>query len=96
MSRDNRLWGTERIRGELLKLGIIVSNRSLRRYHWRGRTHSPGQTWRTFPANHAHHLWAADLFTVPTLTFKTLYVLVFIAHGRRELVHVNVTARTNR
>jgi putative transposase len=49
------------------------------------------QTWRTFLANHAHHLWAADLFTVPTLTFKTLYVLVFIAHGRRELVHVNVT-----
>jgi transposase InsO family protein len=43
-------------------------------------------------ANHAHHLWAADLFTVPTLTFKTLDVLVFIAHGRRELVHVNVTA----
>jgi hypothetical protein len=42
--------------------------------------------------NHAHHLWAADLFTVPTLTFETLYVLVFIAHERRELVHVNVTA----
>jgi transposase InsO family protein len=42
--------------------------------------------------NHAHHLWAADLLTIPTFTFKTLYVLVFIAHGRRELVHVNVTA----
>ncbi len=53
---------------------------------------SPSQTWRTFLRNHAHHLWAADLLTVPTLTFKTLYVLVFIAHGRRELVHVNVTA----
>jgi hypothetical protein len=50
------------------------------------------QTWRTFLANHAHHLWAADLFPVPTLTFRTLYVLVFIAHDRRELVHVNVTA----
>ncbi len=37
-------------------------------------------------------LWAADLLTVPTVTFKTLYVLPFIAHGRRELVHVNVTA----
>jgi len=48
--------------------------------------------WRTFLANHAHHLWAADLLTVQTLTFKTLYVLVFIAHGRRELMHVNVTA----
>ncbi len=92
MSRDNRLWGTERIRGELLKLGIAVSNRSIRRYRWRGPVRPPRQTWRTFLANHAHHLWAADLLTVPTLAFKTLYVLVFIAHGRRELVHVNVTA----
>jgi transposase InsO family protein len=92
MSRDNRLWGTERIRGELLKLGIVVSNRSIRRYRWRGPTRPSSQTWRTFLTNHADHLWAADLLTVPTLTFKTLYVLVFIAHGRRELVHVNVTA----
>ena len=92
MSRDHRLWGTERIRGELLKLGIFVSNRSIRRYRWRGPTRPTSQSWRTFLTNHAHHLWAADLFTVPTLTFKTLYVLVLIAHGRRELVHVNVTA----
>jgi transposase InsO family protein len=92
MSRENRLWGTERIRGELLKLGIVVSNRSIRRYRWRGPARSPSQTWRTFLANHAHHLWAADLFTVPTLSFKTLYVVVCIAHGRRQLVHVNVTA----
>ena len=92
MSRENRLWGTERIRGELLKLGIVVSNRSIRRYRWRGPRRPSSQTWRTFLRNHARHLWAADLFTVPTLTFKTLYVLVFIEHGRRELVHVNVTA----
>jgi len=92
MSRENPLWGSERIRGELLKLGMVVSNRSIRRYRWRGPARPPSQTWRTFLTNHAHHLWAGDLFTVPTLTFKTLYVLVFIAHGRRELVHVNVTA----
>jgi len=92
MSRDNRLWGTERIRGELLKRGIVVSSRSIRRYRWRGPRRPSSQTWRTFLTNHAHHLWAADLFTVPTLTFRTLYVLVFIAYGRRELVHVNVTA----
>jgi len=92
MSRENRLWGTERITGELLKLGIVVSNRSIRRYRWRGPARSPSQTWRTFLHNLAHHLWAADLFTVPTLMFKTFYVRVFIAHGRRELVHVNVTA----
>jgi transposase InsO family protein len=92
MSRENVLWGTERIRGELLKLGIVVSNRSIRRYRWRppGRPSSPA--WRTFLANHAHALWAADLFTVPTLTFRTLYVLFFIGHGRRELLHFRVTA----
>jgi transposase InsO family protein len=70
----------------------VVSKRSIQRYRRRGPAHPSGQTWRTFLANHAHHLWAADLLTVHTLTLKTLYVLVFIAHGRRELVHVNVTA----
>ena len=69
-----------------------MSNRSIRRYRWRGPRRPPSQTWRTFVPNHAHRLWAADLFTVPTLTFKTLYVLVFIARGRRELVHINVMA----
>jgi putative transposase len=76
----------------LLKLGLVVSKRSIQRYRRRGPAHPSSQTWRTFLRNHAHHLWAADLLTVQTLTFKTLYVLVFIAHGRRELVHINVTA----
>jgi transposase InsO family protein len=92
MSQENPLWGSERIRGELLKLGIVVSNRSIRRYRWHGPGPRPSQTWRTFLANHAPAIWAADLFTVQTLTFKTLSVLVFIAHGRRELVHLAVTA----
>ena len=92
MSRENPLWGSERIRGELLKLGIAVSNRSIRRYRWRTPPRAPSQTWRTFLANHAHAIWAADLLVVQTLTFKTLYVLLFIAHGRRELVHLAVTA----
>jgi hypothetical protein len=92
MARDNPRWGSERIRGELLKLGIVVSKRSIQRYRRRGPAHPSIQTWRTFLANHAHHIWAADLVTVQTLTFKTLYVLIFIAHGRRELVHMNVTA----
>ena len=92
MARDNPRWGSQRIRGELLKLRLVVSKRSIQRYRRHGPAHPSSQTWRTFLTNHAHHLWAADLLTVQTLTFKTLYVLVFIAHGRRELVHVNVTA----
>jgi transposase InsO family protein len=92
IAQKNPRWGSERIRGELLKLGIVVSKRSIQRYRRRGPAHPSSQTWRTFLANHAHHIWAADLLTVQTLTFETLYVLVFIAHGRRELVHANVTA----
>ncbi|MGH2350444.1 MAG: integrase core domain-containing protein [Chloroflexota bacterium] len=92
MSRENVLWGTERIRGELLKLGITVSNGSIRRYRWRPAPRPPSQAWRTFLANHAHAIWAADLFTVPTLTFRSLYVLFFIGHGRREVLQFQVTA----
>src|SRR5881227_1321248 len=92
MAQENPPWGSERIRGELLKLGLVVSKRSIQRYRRRGPASPSSQTWRTFLTNHAPHLWAADLLTVQTLTFETLYVLVFIAHGRRELVHITVTA----
>jgi transposase InsO family protein len=92
MSKEHPRWGSERLRGELRKLGVAVSNRSVRRYRWHGPGRRPSQTWRTFLRTHAHAIWAADLFVVHTLTFKTLYVLLFIAHGRRELVHLAVTA----
>ena len=92
LSEENRLWGTERIRGELLKLGIAVGNGSIRRYRCRPAPRLRSQTWGTFLRNHAHAIWAADLFTVQTLTFKTLYVHFFITYGRRELVHAHVTA----
>src|SRR5262245_15102016 len=92
MARDNPTWGAERIRGELLKLGIIVSKASVQRYRRRGPVRPPTQSWRTFLRNHRSRIWGADLLTVQTLTFRTLYVLVFVSHARRELVHLNVTA----
>ena len=91
MALENPLWGTQRIRGELLKLGIMVSARSIRRYRQRGRSRPPSQSWRTFLANHAQAIWAADLFVVQTLTFQSLYVIVFIGHGRRQLLHFEVS-----
>jgi len=92
MSRDNPLWSTERIRGELLKLGIVVSNRSIRRYRWQGPRRERSQSWRTFLRNQIKGIWAADLFVVQTIGFQTLYVFFFIRHERRELVYFNVTA----
>jgi transposase InsO family protein len=91
VSKDTPLWGTERIRGELGKLGIAVSAGSIRRSRWRRPARPPSQTWRTFLRNHAAQIWAADLFAVPTVTFRTLFVLFFIRHDRRELVHFRVT-----
>ncbi len=92
MAGENPHWGTERIRGELLKLGIAVSARSIRRYRRRGPARPPSQNWRTFLANHAQAIWAADLFLVQTLTFQTLYVFFMISHHRRRLLLFNVTA----
>jgi putative transposase len=92
LSEENRLWGTERIRGELLTLGIAVGNGSIRRYRWRPAPRPPSQTWRTFLRNHAAQIWAADLVTVPTVSFRTLYVFFVITHDRRELVRCHVTA----
>ena len=92
MAQENPSWGSERIRGELLKLGIRVRQRSVQRYRRRGPARPPSQTWRTFLANHRPDIWAVDLLTVQTLTLRTLSVLLFITHGRRELVHLTVTA----
>jgi transposase InsO family protein len=91
MARDNPSWGAERIRGELLKLGVAVSKATVQRYRRRGPARPPSQTWATFLRNHRPAIWAADLLTVQTLAFKTLYVMVFVSHARRELVHLNVT-----
>ena len=52
----------------------------------------PSQTWRTFLANQAKGIWAADLLVVQTIGFLTLYVLFFVSPFRRELIHLNVTA----
>jgi hypothetical protein len=82
MAAQNPRWGSERIRGELLKLGIVVSKRSVQHDRRRGPTRPPSQSWRTFLRNHRPTLWAADFLTVQTLT---LYVLVFVSHARREL-----------
>ena len=90
MSRANPLWGAPRIHGELLKLGLTVSQATVSKYMVRPRR-PPSQAWRTFLKNHAPDLIALDFFTIPTATFRVLSVLVVLTHSRRRLVHFNVT-----
>jgi len=91
MSEANPLWGAPRIHGELLKLGIDICQATVAKYMVRRRP-SPSQTWRTFLTNHLGQLMAADFFVVPTATCRVLFVLVILAHARRRIVHVAVTA----
>src|SRR6267143_1627195 len=90
MGAANPLWGAPRIHGELLKLGIAVSERTVSRLLRRHRR-PPSQTWRTFLTNHVATLVSMDFFTVLTLTGRVLFVLVVLAHQRRRIIHVNIT-----
>jgi len=90
MSRANPLWGAPRIHGELLKLGLTVSQATVSKYMLRPRK-PPSQAWRAFLKNHAKDLIALDFFTVPTATFRVLFVLVVLSHDRRRLMHFSVT-----
>ena len=90
ISRDNPLWGAPHIHGELLKLGIEVSEATVARYMIND-LRPLSQMWRTFIRNHLSEMVAADFFTVPTATFKTLYVCVVLSLGRRQVFHFNVT-----
>jgi hypothetical protein len=90
MSLANPLWGAPRVHGELLKLGITVSQPTVAKYMVRHRK-PPSQTWRTFLANHAKDLVSVDFFTVPTVTFRVFFVFIVLAHDRRRVIHFNVT-----
>ena len=80
-----------RILSELLLLGYHVAERTVAKYMVRTRK-PPSQTWRTFLANHVPDIAACDFFTVPTVTFRVLYVFIVLCHDRRRIVHFNVTA----
>ena len=90
MTLQNPLWGAPRIHGELLKLGIEISQATVSRYMPRRPT-GPDQRWKTFVANHRRCMVSIDFLVVPTVTFKLLYVLVILSHQRRKLIHVAVT-----
>ena len=92
MQSANIGWGAPRIHGELLKLGIEISQATVSKYMVHRRK-PPSQTWRTFLENHTDCLAAIDFFTVPTATFRILYVFIVLSHDRRNIVHFNVIAQ---
>ena len=93
MARENPSWGAPRVHGELLMLGIDIGERTVARYMPR-RPSDPKQRlrWREFLRTHRHAIAAMDLFTAPTISFRVIYVFFVIHHGRRQLLHVNITA----
>jgi len=91
VSDANPLWGAPKIHGELLKLGIDVSQTTVSRYIHK-KTKPPSQTWRTFLDNHVGQLVSVDFFTVPTVWFQILFGFIVLRHDRRQVVHFNVTA----
>jgi len=90
MANAKLSWGSPRIHGELLKVGIKISEQTVARLMPRKRK-PPSQTWRAFLDNHVKDLVSIDFFVVPTATFRVLFVLVVLLHDRRRVVHFNVT-----
>jgi hypothetical protein len=87
MHDANALWGAPRIHGELAKLGLTVSQKTVAEYLGR-RDGPPSPTWRAFLSNHVSQLASVDFFTVPAATFRVLFVFVVLLHDRRRIVHV--------
>jgi transposase InsO family protein len=97
MARENPSWGEERIANELLlKLGLRVSPRTIRKYlptrlnPGRGKR-ATTQRWQTFVRNHAQAIVACDFCRVVTATFRLLYVFVVMEPATRRILHTNVT-----
>ncbi len=90
LCRENPLWGAPRIHGELRKLGIAIAQSTVSHYMLK-RPRDPQQGWKTFLDNHAGEIAAIDMLSVPTLAFEMLYVLVVLGHGRRNILHIEVT-----
>ena len=92
MANENLLRESERIRGDLLKLGIEASKRTIQRYMPKVRkAHSSSQTWATFLKNQASDIWACDFTVVNDWLFRQWDILVVMELKTRRIVHTGVT-----
>ncbi len=93
MAAENRLWGAERIHGELSKLGFSVAKRTIQKYIARVHPSQPSsQNWSTFLKNHAKDVWACDFIPVINLFFRTIYAFFIVELSSRRVVHFGVTS----
>jgi hypothetical protein len=90
MNAANPIWRAPRIHGELLKLGIEISQATVAKYMVRRRG-TPSPTWRSFLSNQAAGIAAIDLFVVVSTSSRLLYVMIILAHDRRKIVRFDVT-----
>jgi len=90
MSSTSPRWGAPWIHGELLELGIEISQATVAKYMVRRRG-TPSPTWRSFLLNHAAGIAAIDMFVVASVSFRLLYVTIILAHDRRRIIHTAVT-----
>ena len=90
MCQENPTWGAPRIQSELALLGDKVAESTVDKYMVH-QPKPPSENWRTFLSNHVGQIAAIDFFTVPTITFRVLYVFLVLRHDRRRIAHFNVT-----
>ena len=89
---ENPTWGAPRIHGELMMLGLDLSERTVLRWMRKAPRHpEPANHWKAFLSNHREAIAAMDFFTVPTLAFGIVYCFFVISHDRRRILCCNVT-----
>ncbi len=92
MARENRLWGAERIRDELLRLGVAVAKGIIQTYLSLVRPAKPtAQPWGIFLKHHARDIWACDFLPVIDLWFRPLFLFFIVDLASRRVVHFGVT-----
>ena len=89
MSSANPLWGAPRIHGEVLQLGIEISQANVAKYMMRRRG-TPSQSWGTFVRNHAAGITAIDMFVVAFVSSRLLYLIIIPAHDRKKTMRTAV------
>jgi putative transposase len=90
IANKNPQWGIPRIHGEILKLRFDISGSTVLRYISKKNGRTSDLLWKTFLKNHTSEIIAIDFFSVPTLNFMLLHVRVFLSHGERKIIHLNI------